>query len=150
MTISEKFTCVVWFFFLYYLIWMPKIWCFFRFCFGQVSMGALSWFNTHTHTRVRLVSSSLFPLFFFPFLEFVVVTVHVPSPVCHAPICCQVNTFKPKLTDEKKKKTPVVMTSLLWMFAFCVSLPLCTVTFVFQSGHTCIWASPVCCFVFMQ
>lgn len=63
MTISEKFTCVFGLFFLYYLIWMPKLWCFFWFSFGQVSMGALS--LTH-EADLCLLLLLLLSLFFLP------------------------------------------------------------------------------------
>lgn len=66
--------------------------------------------------------------------------------------CERLQHIKPKLTEkEEKKTTSCRYFFLLWMFAFCFSLPLRTVTsFVFHSSHTHFSALPVCCFVFMQ
>lgn len=95
--------CAFLFFFLYYLIWMPKIWCFFWFSFGQVSMGALS---SLTHDSDLCLFPSLSPFFFLPGVCWSV-TVHVRSPVCNACLssyCWKTATRKKKKPKLKKKK----------------------------------------------
>lgn len=122
----EVYLRCAFFVFLYYLIWMPKIWCFFWFRFGQVSMGALSSL-THESDLCRLL---LCPRF--SFLEFVgqsqYTWVHLSANPRLLSYCWKTATTTTKKNQSEKKKT-VVMTSLLWLFAPCVSLPLCTVTF---------------------
>lgn len=123
-----------------------------RFVFFITSSGCLKsgaflvsfWAGKHGRSVINTSQTCL--IFFFVVCWSVM--VHVRSPVwnTHLLSCCWKTATRKNQSWQEKKKKIVVMTSLLWMFAFCVSLPLCTVTFcVPVESHTHTYLSFVLC-----